>query len=202
MLAEKININKVSPRIIKLIASALAKGQVLVLPTDTIYGLSCLADNIKAIKKIQKIKGRDSNKPLSILVSDLKMLKKYVHVSAEQEAVLNKVWSQKTKPTTVILKHRSKLPKILTAKSSGLAARLPKLNFLIKILEELNCPLVSTSLNLSGEAIISNPQEINKYFLSATTQPDLVIDAGPCRRKKASKIIDLREEASLIVLRK
>lgn len=202
MLSLKVNLNKYSPTNIKFIAGALKKGQVLALPTDTIYGLSCLANDEKAIKKIKKIKKNDQNKPLSILVSDLAMLNKYVYLSADQKNKLEKIWQPAARPTTVILKHRRKLPAVLTGKSDGLAARLPKLDFLIKILEEVKQPIVSTSLNISGQPVINNLKNLDKYFLEKSNRPDLIVDAGICRRQKASRILDLREDTKSFILRK
>lgn len=202
MLSLKINLKKYSPTSIKLIAGFLKKGGVVVLPTDTIYGFSCLASNEQAIKKIKRLKKNPKDKPLSILVSDLEMLKKYVYLSSAQEKNLKKIWSKKNRPTTVILKNRHKLPPVLTGRSDGLAARLPKLEFLTKILKELKSPLVSTSLNLSGQELINNPKDIIKYFPVRSVQPDLVVDAGLCRRKRASKILDLRENLEPLILRK
>lgn len=202
MLSLKVNLKKYSPTSIKFIAGFLKKGNVLVLPTDTIYGFSCLANNAKAIKKIKNLKKISKDKPLSILISDLTMLKKYVYLSSEQEKNLKKIWAKKTRPTTIILKNRRKLPTILTGHSDGLAVRLPKLEFLTKIIKEVNCPLVSTSLNLSGQEIINNPKNIIKHFPTHSNQPDLVVDAGVCRRHRASKILDLREDSKSVILRK
>lgn len=198
----KVNLNKILPADIKYIADSLNKGEVVVLPTDTIYGLSCLASCEKAIKRIKLLKGNDSKKPLSVLVSDIKMLKKYVLLSKGQEERLQNIWLKKLRPTTVILKHRLKLPKALTGKSDGLAARLPKLDFLIKILEEVKQPIVSTSLNLTGREAINNPKDISKFFPLKGKQPDLVVDAGVCRRSKASAILDLRGNLNPEVIRK
>ena len=202
MLFLKLNLNKIESGEIKYIVEALKKGLVLVLPTDTIYGLSCLANNEEAIKRIKKLKGNDKHKPLSILVSDIVMLKKYVYISSEQEKKLKEIWSKNSKPTTVILKHRGKLPLVLTGKSDGLAARLPKLDFLIKILKEAKCPIVTTSLNLTGEKVVNNLNNLESYFPARLAWPDLVVDSGICRRTKASKILDLREQNQLTILRK
>lgn len=202
MLFLKINLKKDISIEIKAIVSALKKGKVLVLPTDTIYGLSCMASDEKAIKRIKKIKGNDKNKPLSVLVSDITMLKKYTYLSPGQERKIKEIWNSKKRPTTVILRHRNKLPSVLTGVSDGIAARLPKLDFLIKILEELKSPIVSTSLNLTGEAVVDDPKILSNYFPLSSGKPDLVVDTGKCSRRKASQIIDLREDSKIVILRK
>lgn len=198
----EINPKRVRPAVLDLIAGSLQIGQVLVLPTDTIYGLSCLASLIKPIKQIYRIKKRDAKNPLLILVSDLKMAKKYVAISPVQTRFLRKAWAKNQPPTTIILKDLNKLPSELARGSDGLAIRLPKSKFLIKIIKKVDCPLVSTSLNLSGEKNINDFSKLNKYFPRKSNRPDLVIDAGRARKRKPSRLIDLRNEDKPIIIRK
>jgi tRNA A37 threonylcarbamoyladenosine synthetase subunit TsaC/SUA5/YrdC len=129
------------------------------------------------------------------------MLKKYVFLSAEKERYLKKIWRESTRPTTVILKHRALLPRILTGKTDSLALRLPKSKFLIKMIKELDEPIVSTSLNLSYQPIISDPTNLRQYFTTKLL-PDLVVNNGPCRRLKASRLVDLSSEGRPVILRK
>lgn len=182
----------------KVLAS-LKKGSVVALPTDTIYGLSCLANNAKAVKKIKKMKGKGADRALIILVSSTAMLKKYAILSKEKEIVLHKYFGPKTKPTTVILKHKSLLPKEVSGVFDTLAIRLPKSAFLIKIIRRAKVPLISTSLNLSGQECVSDPSLVNNYFKN---NPDLLVDAGICKNKKASRLIDLSQNGKAIILRK
>ena len=198
----EINSKRIKSAIVDLVAGSLKIGQVIVLPTDTIYGLSCLADNARAIKKIYHLKERDPKKPVLILVGSLEMAKKYVIISAKQEKLLKKIWSKSQPPTTVILKNRLKLPRELTRGSDGLALRLPKSKFLIKILEKVDCPLVSTSLNLSGQKNITDLSQLHYYFPKKNNRPDLVVDAGSSPQIKPSRLIDLRNEDELIIIRK
>jgi len=202
MIRLRIKISAIKPAIIKQITGSLKKGQIVVLPTDTIYGLSCLADKIGAIKRIYKLKGREAKKPLIVLVSSLAMAKKYALVSPWQEKFLKTIWLTGTRPTTVILKQRNLLPRELTGNSSGLALRLPKDKFLIKILKAVKKPLVSTSLNLSGQRNLISLKRLDDYFSLNQEHPDLIIDGGAGRRRRPSRLIDLREEGHPIVLRK
>lgn len=198
----KVNPKKINSAVINLIADSLYLGRVLILPTDTIYGFSCLANMVKPIKKIYRLKKRDSKKPLLVLVDSLRMAGEYVEISPEQRKILKEIWSKNQPPTTVILKNKNKLPKELTRNSDGLAIRLPKSNFLIKIIRKAACPLVSTSLNLSGERTIDDLSKLDYYFPKKNNRPDLIIDAGRTRKRKSSRLIDLRSVEKPVVIRK
>jgi len=190
-----------SPSLIETAARSLKKGRVLVLPTDTIYGLSCRADDKAAIKKIFRLKKRNSKSALLVLVNNLTMLKKYVFVSRRQEELIKSYW-RGARPTTVILRHKGNLPKELTGISDGLALRLPKSKFLIKILDRVGVPLVSTSLNVSGEEAIPDLKNLAAAFPTAGQNIDLIVDTGRSHRRKPSRLIDMRGQGRPIVLRK
>jgi len=194
--------NNIKPAVVNLVAGSLKIGQVAVLPTDTLYGFSCLADNARAIRRIKRLKKSDPKKPLLVLVNNLAMLKKYVFLSPRQAEMLKKYWAPSARPTTVILKHRGRLPWELTGESDGLAVRLPKSKFLTKILETVKVPIVSTSLNLSGQESISDLRLLMQYFPEKKSRPDLVVDTGKCRRARASRLIDLRPAGGPLVIRK
>jgi len=193
---------KINSVVANLVAGSLRIGQTVVLPTDTIYGLSCAADNARAIRRVKQLKNSDPKKPLLILVDNLTSLKKYVFLTKEQSARLKKYWSATARPTTVILKHRGLLPKELTGNSDGLAVRLPKSKFLIKMIKAVGAPLVSTSFNLSGEEVIRDLKLLMQYFPKKKCRPDLVLDIGACRRVRPSRLIDLRSESGPIIIRK
>ncbi len=180
------------------LAVCLEKGQIVMLPTDTIYGLSCRADNTRAISKIFAIKRRDHNKPLLVLVSSLSMAKNFCHINLKQQEVLKQVWS-KVRPTTVLLKHRQLLPANLTAGSEYLAVRLPKSIFLRKMIRAIGVPLVSTSANISGENILDATEAINTF--KSGPKPDIVVYGGR-NSSRASKLISLDVKGKIQILRK
>lgn len=186
--------------LLRIITSKLLAGKVMVLETDTITGLSCRADDKKAINRIFALKQREKTKPLLILVSSLNMLKKYCFVNVKQEQALKNIWSE-ARPTSVLLRHRGLLPPNLTAKSPYLAVRLPKSIFLRKIVKSIGLPLVSTSFNISGKEPIS----INKAlkFSDENLKPDLVLlNYKMSTSKKASRLVKLEKDAKIEVLRK
>ena len=205
----KININKITQEKIDLIAGYLKSGKVIVYPTDTVYGLGCDARNAEAIKKINKIKGEKGNKPLIALISDFGMLKKYCFVNTLQMEYLKSVWEKPhpslslvrrgvLRPVTVILKRRPILPDELTGGLNSIAIRLPKNDFLIKIINQAGFPVVSTSLNKKGGKPLLEVKNLEKYFKYL---PDLAVDAGTLKGKP-SRLVDIRDIKNVKIIRK
>lgn len=192
----KIKLNKITAREIGLIADFLERRGVIVYPTDTVYGLGCLAADIKAIKYINKIKKRDKQHFI-ILVNGLAMVKKYCYISKEQTKYLNKIWPG---PVTVILKKKKILPAELTGGLETVAVRYPKNDFLIKLIKRVKQPIISTSLNISGQPVIEDIKLVKAIF--KPNMPDLVVDAGKPKRKKPSRIVDITDVSNIKILRK
>jgi tRNA threonylcarbamoyl adenosine modification protein (Sua5/YciO/YrdC/YwlC family) len=168
------------------------KSKTIVLPTDTIYGIHCLAFDRKGMNKICNIKKRDKKKPFIILVSSIAMALRFCAVNKKQKELLKYYWRH-NKPTTVILKAKSKFG------MADFAIRLPKNDFLIKIIKRLNSPILSTSLNVGGEKNLEILDNINAYFKKY--KPDVVFDAGK-QIGKPSKIINLTDPENIKIIRK
>jgi L-threonylcarbamoyladenylate synthase len=194
----KIIKNKYSKSQIDQIVDYLNSGKILVLPTDTIYGLSCDATNEKAIKKIIKLKKRNKSKGLIVLVSSVKMAKEYCLIDKVAENKLAELWKNR-RPTTVLLRRNAVLPDLLSGGGVSLAIRLPKRENLVKIIERLGAPIVSTSLNISGGCTLSDVKEIEKVFNASLI--DLAVDCGQTKNKKPSKILDITNIKKIKVIR-
>ncbi|PLX21019.1 threonylcarbamoyl-AMP synthase [Candidatus Parcubacteria bacterium] len=206
----KIDLNNIKEEDIKLITNSFLSGEVVVYPTDTVYGLGCIATDEKAIKKIYEIKKRKEDLPFIILVKSFCMSKKYAKISKKQDEYLRTVWPSRTSPDpvllesfknpkTIILDSFGLLPKKAVAKDNSVAFRLPNNDFLSKILKKVDIPIVSTSLNLSKKKPLEDISKINEYFKDK--KPDLVVDAGPVQLKTVSQIYDARSIDKVIRLR-
>ncbi len=186
-------------KIIDTVVDYLINGKIVVLPTDTIYGLHCLSTDKDTINKIFKIKEKKTNNPLINLVSSIDMVKELAEVNEKQNDYLKKVWVRDGYPTTVILEKRLRAMDNMFDFALGMSFRLPNFEFLTKMIDKLKNPIVSSSLNKSGEAIISNILNLEKYF--DLGEIDLVVDAGVIE-SRASKLIDLRDVDNIKILRK
>lgn len=193
----KIDFEKPKDEDIERIAHYIKKGKVIVYPTDTIYGIGCDATNEKATERVRKIKKRDSQKPFLVLVKSWCQFNKYFHVSRKQNEILRKKWPG---PISVILKQRGLFPRGLAAGKKLVAVRLPKSDFLIKILKKADLPIISTSLNLGGKKPLKNVKNIEKYFKKE--KPDLVVDIGRSLKGRPSRLIDLTDINNIKILRR
>ncbi|BFD25036.1 MAG: L-threonylcarbamoyladenylate synthase [Candidatus Parcubacteria bacterium] len=171
-----------------LIVETLRSGGVIVCPTDTIYGLSCRADDPEAILKIHRFKGSDPQKPLILLAADWEMVEKYSLLTPTQKSRAQELWAQ-DRPTSLILGQNQVPAPTLMPSQVALAWRLPKSPFLLKIIKALGVPLVSTSLNKTGQP----PLKSLAGFSSLNTTenaPDLLVDGGVLDGQP-SRLIDL-----------
>ena len=160
---------------IKIAVRAIKEGDVLICPTDTVYGLVCLASDKKAVERLYKIKNRPRNKLIPVFVSDIKMAKKIAKIDSKQEKYLKKVWPG---PVTVVFHY----------KKPGI--RIPNHKFVLSLIKRIG-PLAESSANISGKPASTKIKEVLRQFEGRKHQPDLAIDAGNLPKSKPSKVIDL-----------
>ena len=162
------------PRLIKQVVECLKDGGVIIYPTDTIYGLGCDIMQHKAIEKIYKIKKLEPQKAqLSFICSSLSHLSDY---SKSIDTPLYRVLKNHLPgPYTFILPASKQVPKILQSKKSTIGLRVPDNKICAAILQELDNPILSTSL--PGEMVeeYTDPEIIYEKFNHLV---DIVIDGG------------------------
>ena len=216
----KLDLKKIKKQDIDLIIDYLQRGQIIAYPTETVYGLGCLAVKAKSIRQVREIKRSPADKPLIILIKSYCQLHDICYVSAKQDRYIRSVWPKTTRqaqnpeyihniqPTTFILKSKEVLPNTVSGHKDSLAVRLPVANtshnllrkqFLIAILKKVSAPLISTSLNKHSKKPLTGLSRIEKYFSPHT--PDLLVDAGPLTKKAVSRIIDIRDINNIKTLR-
>ena len=138
---------------INKIIDVLSKGEIAILPTDTVYGLTGDATSLKAIKLANDIKKREKPQPLLILVSSIDMLKKYTkNISDLELEVINKYWPNKL---TILFEKNDLLSDELTASSPYVGVRMPNNKLLLDIMNKYNKPLLSTSANIHSKDVIT-----------------------------------------------
>ncbi len=155
------------------IVNILKNDGVVLLPTDTIYGLMCDATNIEAVDKIYQMKNRDYSKPMLILVSNIDMLKMYCKdINDLEDRLINTYFPGEM---TIILKKSDLLPSIVTASKDTVGVRIPNNRELLDIINKLGKPLVSTSANISNDVNITSVDLLDEKIKNAV---DYIYDGG------------------------
>lgn len=163
---------------------ALRSGAVAVIPTDTIYGLSARIDRPSALRRIAAIKGRDASLPFLVLVPGIEPLPSLT-ATPLPAAVVDLLWPG---PVTVLLEAGPGLPPQLVGERGTVAVRWPDTALLCQILAGVGAPLVSTSINRSGEEPLTEPAKIARQFGEAI---DVLLDHGPAQDPRPSTVLDL-----------
>ena len=148
---------------IKEAVKKILEGEIIFIPTDTVYGIAASPYNNKAIKKIFSIKKRSMNNSLVLLCSNYKMAKKYAIFNKIANNLKKKFWPG---PLTLILKKKSglKISKKWLSKNNSIGIRIPDHNVPIKIIEKCNFPIFCTSANISSKKSCRNIKDIVKNF--------------------------------------
>ncbi len=176
----------------------LNNNEVILCPTDTIWGLSGNALQTQVLERVYEIKQRPKEKSFILLVASITQLKKYV---ADDLEAISKILEDQHRPTTVIYsKPKGSLPKELLAKDGSIAIRIPKPDWLQSILTQINFPILSTSANISGQA---SPKDRNQISNQILEQVDFIANpSGVVQTGESSQIIKIGGENEISWIRK
>jgi len=175
-------------KISKTASEILKSGGVVIYPTDTLYGIGANAFDDDAVAKIYKIKKQDRNKPISVIVKDIKMARKIACIDSRVEKMVSNIWPG---PITVVLRKKDIISDILTGNSETVAIRISDNEFISALVKKIDFPITATSANISGEKNLLKSNEIVEKFKKAKFMPDLFINTGDIKNPTASTIIDL-----------
>lgn len=180
---------------IDLAQQLLGQGEVIAIPTDTIYGLAVDANNSDAVEKLYNIKGRSHDKPLAICVSNHADIHKWCDTRRIPPYLLVELLPG---PVTVILERTKDLNCRINPGLSKIALRMPKNDFVLKLLSSLDNPLALTSANVSNEESTTSVVEFESLWskLSAIFDGGII---GDC--KKGSTIVDLTVSGKYKIIR-
>lgn len=163
----------------------LRRGEVVALPTDTVYGIAADSLNADAIEKLFLIKERPSQKAIMLLVGapdDLERVATNVPESARKLA--RAFWPG---GLTLVVPAKSDLPANLTAETSTIGVRLPNAPLVRELVRQLGRPLAATSANLSGGA---NPTTAQEVLAQLGGRFPLILDGGASLGALASTVLD------------
>jgi L-threonylcarbamoyladenylate synthase len=166
------------------LADALISGKICVIPTDTVYGLACLASNEVVVSRLYGLKQR-TNKPGTIIAADIDQLIKLGLKARYLKAVID-YWPN---PISIIIPNHEL--KYIHLGQSGIAVRIPKDEALHSLLK-MTGPLLTTSANTPGEKPAETIAEAHKYF---GKKVDVYVDGGDLSGRESSTVIRIIDDA-------
>lgn len=195
-MAQFFNINLTNPqhRLITQTADILYKGGIIIYPTDSGYAIGCMLGNSEAQTRIRQIRGVSEEHFFTLICRNLSELGNYAIVSNSQFRLLK---ANTPGAYTFILQATREVPrKLQHPKRNTIGIRVPQHAIVDAILEAINAPLLSMTLDIQeNDAILSEAWEIRDKL---EHQVDLVIDAGNCTTIPTS-IIDLTTDLPMLV---
>jgi len=188
-LTKIIKINPLAPEeaLVKQAAKVISSGGLVIIPTDTVYGIAVSALDIKALDKLYEIKKRPKDKPFAILISDQEEVEKFsLDIPPAAYKLMHKFWPG---PLTIILN---------AIDQGNVGLRMPDNQIALEIISQAGVPVACPSANISDNPAPRDFQQAIKDFNGLV---DLAVDAGQTKLGLESTIVDLSLEPLKIVRR-
>ena len=181
---------------IDIAAAYLRAGNVVAIPTETVYGLACNALDTSAITKVFEVKQRPYFDPLIVHVDSIEKIEQYAFLEPE---ILNRIaQNEMPGPLTLLLKKKDIIPDLITAGSPQVAIRIPSHPFTRKLLRELDLPIAAPSANPFGYISPTSAKHVEDQL---GDKIPYILDGGNCQIGLESTIIGM-QDGLLTVFRK
>lgn len=175
-------------------AAALKRGEVIVFPTETLYGLGADALNPAAVDRVFQLKGRQANNPIPVLIGDRRMLLRLAAcVPPVAEILMERFWPG---PLTIVLPARDDVPRPLVNVRGGIGLRISSSRIAADLLQAFGHPITATSANPSGQPPARTVRQARKYF---SGRLEVFIDGGALQSRAGSTVVEIRGDRLTIV---
>jgi len=166
------------------VVQRLKAGELVVIPTETVYGLAGDATNSVSIKNIFSLKSRSHERPISVLIADANQMREWSNnIPDIAWQLAKKFWPG---PLTLIVPKAPHVPDILTAQQKTIGLRVPAHPIALEILQKFGSGLATPSANLFNQPSPITAEAAAKYF----SEELWVVDGGTCEVGVASTIVD------------
>lgn len=176
-----------SKRMLDATMDALRDGELIIYPTDTVYGIGCDMKNAKALERLNRLKNRPSNKPFSFICNNMSEAAHYARISNAAHRVMKKFLPG---PYTFILPGGSGIPKKMASAEHTVGIRIPNHFITLELAKQFASPIITTSVNISGDKPVCAIGDLPPEFTSAVA---VIIDGGVLENEP-STIIDFTED--------
>ena len=144
-------------------ASHFKNGEIVIFPSDTLYGVGCIINNEESIKKLYKIRKTPLSKPPLILAASFDQAALYGNLNGRAKRLAQHFWPG---PLTIVVKAKGPVPKIIQGCTGTIGIRVPDFPWLKGLIKAVGEPIVAPSANLHGKPPPANFAQIDKKLLS------------------------------------
>lgn len=181
----------------KNVIDVLKAGGLVVVPSDTVYGLSVDAMNTAAVEKLIAFKARPAGKPISVFTGSISEAEKYVEIVPESRSFID---MSIPGPYTLVLPSKHVLSGLLESEYGTLGIRVPDFEFINNLVLQFGSPVTATSANIAGESPHYSVESLlNSLSEKKKAMIDLIIDGGKLPRKQPSTVVDLTADTIKIL---
>ena len=197
MMTQILTLNKWNPErdYISRAAEIINSGGLVAFPTETVYGLGGDALNPESVKKIYAAKGRPSDNPLILHVSNINQAESLVYMNDSARKLAKIFWPA---PLTLVLPAKNIIPSTTRGGLSTAAVRMPDNNIALALIEAANTPIAAPSANLSGRP---SPTDSQSVYNDMNNRIDLILDGGKTGIGLESTVIDITNPEKILLLR-
>ena len=175
-------------------ARVLREGQILVFPTETVYGIGVVFDSETAFERLVAVKKRPPSKPFALMCSSLEEAFRYIDIDAKARAVMERYLPGEL---TVLVHAKKELPTHVTLGTGIIGIRVPASDYVQKLIAKVGKPCLVTSANISGQPTSTNYSEVLPIFTGLVGG----IVKGECTSLLASTIVDLTDGRQITLIR-
>lgn len=171
---------------INAVADALQNHKIIALPTDTVYGVGVMYGDLKDLQRLKNAKHRPETKPIPMMVSSIEHMEQVAVVDERVKKIAEHFLPG---ALTLVLRVKEEVPAEYTNGLETIAVRIPDEPFILRVIDELNTPLLVTSANQSGAKTALTSDDVLEQL------PDIDgLVLGKCRALQASTIVDCTQE--------
>ena len=181
---------------IEIAAKKINEGNLVVFPTETVYGIGANALDEEAVKKIFIAKNRPQDNPLIVHVNSLDMVEKLTNnISEIEKKLMNKFWPG---PLSIVLEKSELVPYIVTAGLDTVSIRMPDNKFALDLIEKAKVPIAAPSANKSGKPSGTNILDI---YDELKENVSYFLDGGKCEIGIESTVVKVEKSGKIVILR-
>jgi len=187
----QIDPTRIDSLMVKEVAERFRKGQVGVVPTETVYGLAALMTLAPSVSRLYQIKGREGTKPCAVAIADPSEVEGLAaEVSEAARWLMEVFWPG---PLTLVFRAREHLPAHVMRGGVTVGVRCPDQAFLTAVIRALGWPLLLTSANLSGQPSVFTPEKIEVEGV------DFLVNGGETALRRESTVVDVTQDPPRIL---